>query len=460
MIDEGDVAMNQEIGRTGCANERGLPDGVPARLAWLASRPDVCRELLDTHLRACRAGTRIEDVQVGDAWAGRRGKAFLRLDAALRNGAGTRRTMTFIVELFSDGDARKVLWRLRRRHPGEALRAFAACVRDQRLLIHPLGFDYRLSTLPLAFAPAELRTRRALADHVLTDDPPQVVRYVPEKRCLLRYRAVDLQGVEQFVLGKVHARGEDMVSAGRQRAVAGALAAHPTTKAPKVLGICRQARIVFQEQVGGMSVYDHIRQGTATRAHGSLSGTGLRALHATNLKDLPIHDVVAELVLLDRAISRSFLKSDEQQQAVLVLAALARTAPTITNADFVVSHRDFYDKQVLVSGTMVNLIDFDTLCVSWPEIDVGNYLAHLRLRQHQGYCTQAQANAQGAAFLDGYAHGDDVLDEDRICWALSATSLRLACVYSARPAWTHLAASLLDEASARVRGHSVRAGML
>lgn len=42
-------------------------------------------------------------------------------------------------------------------------------------------------------------------------------------------------------------------------------------------------------------------------------------------------------------------------------------------------HRDLHEKQILVSGGVVGLLDFDTLCLAHPALDAGNLLAHLCL---------------------------------------------------------------------------------
>ncbi len=46
-------------------------------------------------------------------------------------------------------------------------------------------------------------------------------------------------------------------------------------------------------------------------------------------------------------------------------------------------HRDFYDKQLIVDGDSVALLDFDNLAIGDRAQDYGNFLGHCRLRQLQ-----------------------------------------------------------------------------
>jgi aminoglycoside phosphotransferase (APT) family kinase protein len=104
-------------------------------------------------------------------------------------------------------------------------------------------------------------------------------------------------------------------------------------------------------------------------------------------------------------------------------------------------HRDFYEKQVLVDGTQAILIDFDTLCLADPAIDVGNFLAHLRLAglQHLGRVKRLEE-----AFLAAYRPMPSQDLQARVRAYTMSSLLRLACLYSLWPQWSHLAEPLLE----------------
>lgn len=100
-------------------------------------------------------------------------------------------------------------------------------------------------------------------------------------------------------------------------------------------------------------------------------------------------------------------------------------------------HRDFHDQQCLVDAEgHIGLLDFDTLAVGEPALDVANMLGHLELRLWQARMTSIGASEAAALFLDGYSPHRRTLA--RIQAYIDSTRLRLACVYSFRPQWSHL----------------------
>ena len=103
-------------------------------------------------------------------------------------------------------------------------------------------------------------------------------------------------------------------------------------------------------------------------------------------------------------------------------------------------HRDYHEKQVLIDGDRTVLIDFDTLCRGDPALDVGNFLAHLRLAALQ---TVSDSISSEEAFLAGYGLADSLDFRRRMDSYLGSTLLRLACLYSFSTRWRHLAEPLL-----------------
>jgi hypothetical protein len=71
------------------------------------------------------------------------------------------------------------------------------------------------------------------------------------------------------------------------------------------------------------------------------------------------------------------------------LDSLRASVEQLPAGPYVPSHRDFYDKQILVDGERIVLLDLDLACLAEPELDIGNFLAHLHLRELQGSFTGA-----------------------------------------------------------------------
>jgi aminoglycoside phosphotransferase (APT) family kinase protein len=99
----------------------------------------------------------------------------------------------------------------------------------------------------------------------------------------------------------------------------------------------------------------------------------------------------------------------------------------------VLLHRDYYDKQIFIEEDgRTGLLDFDLLATGEAALDVANALVHFELRALQGrYSTTDGARAK-AAFIAAYRPTPVVAQ--RLQAYADATRLRLACVYSCRPA--------------------------
>jgi aminoglycoside phosphotransferase (APT) family kinase protein len=133
---------------------------------------------------------------------------------------------------------------------------------------------------------------------------------------------------------------------------------------------------------------------------------------------------------------------DRLEQA---LDGLRATAAKLQAGPYVPSHRDFYDKQILVDGERSALLDLDMACLAEPELDLGNFLAHLHLRELQG--SLSGAGPLSIEFTRHYWAIGGAIEPQRLEFYEACAHLRLACVYLVRPQWTGLAGRLLDSTS-------------
>lgn len=126
-------------------------------------------------------------------------------------------------------------------------------------------------------------------------------------------------------------------------------------------------------------------------------------------------------------------------------AGLDAVSPASGRRGFV--HRDLHDKQI-IAGPRLTLLDLDGLSVGDPALDVGNLLAHLRLRMLQGRTANGSSHQLQEALLAGYElpwRGA----WRRACLSWEAMTLaRLAMLYALRPAWRYLATDLARTAQA------------
>jgi aminoglycoside phosphotransferase (APT) family kinase protein len=197
-----------------------------------------------------------------------------------------------------------------------------------------------------------------------------------------------------------------------------------------VPAVCAQATDrVRLHPVPGPTLHDLLRtdpRGAATLCVGL--GSALAAVQAADASGLVPHAVTDEIAVLRRWTADADRWAGSNLSAlvepvVAPLAALSVPRP-------VPCHRDLHDKQVIAHPTgAVGLLDLDTLCAADPALDIGNLLAHLRLRVLQGHCTPDAAARCADAVLDamGVPAGPAV-----VAYRAEAL-LRLAAVYTFRP---------------------------
>lgn len=98
---------------------------------------------------------------------------------------------------------------------------------------------------------------------------------------------------------------------------------------------------------------------------------------------------------------------------------------------YVLLHRDLHDKQLLWDGRTLSVLDMDTAARGEAALDLGNLLAHLRLRVLQGVLPAALAQDLRPRLRDLAA--DLGASPSRLALYTRAAALRLACVYAFRP---------------------------
>ncbi len=155
--------------------------------------------------------------------------------------------------------------------------------------------------------------------------------------------------------------------------------------------------------------------------------------------------IADELGVLDQwsvKVQKVALDPPESWHAAVDL--LAHKAPI--EGGLVLAHRDLHDGQWLSTEAALWLLDFDTLCLAHPMLDLGNFAAHIDLRFQQWANTDQKArNNKLEHLLSGY-HRETFVDHRSFGWFRAASLLRLALVYKIRPRWRHLTEPLVAKA--------------
>lgn len=114
-------------------------------------------------------------------------------------------------------------------------------------------------------------------------------------------------------------------------------------------------------------------------------------------------------------------------------------------------HRDFYEKQLIVSPECVTVLDLDTIARGDAGVDLGNFLAHQLLRGLARGEREGGFSRQARAFLEKYEARRGGVDRRNLAFYTATALFRLGSVHALRtatsryrPALWKVAAHFLD----------------
>lgn len=223
---------------------------------------------------------------------------------------------------------------------------------------------------------------------------------------------------------------------------------------PRVIGYYAKRRFLLLAEVSGIPLPEMLARRDAS-LHLMGFGSALASFHRLDLAVVSAHhDATAEERVLSRAAGvveatpfSSQLKARFAQAHHATCELLESTPP---DRQFLL-HRDLHPAQVMVDENFFALVDLDDAARGEAELDVGNFAAHLLLRELQVMGSADTGALQVETFSRAYRLSNPLNDE-RLRAYTAATLLRLVSLERiARPgisvlAWPDLAAGLLTEA--------------
>jgi ABC-type multidrug transport system fused ATPase/permease subunit len=314
-------------------------------------------------------------------------------------------------------------------HGRDDLRAFARpalLVRELGIVLHAFPLHPALPGLVPATDPLELvemlgpRLTSSVPGLALEGCRAEVVRYRRDS-CVLRYEVawrLQRRILKQVLYGKVYAGGEGRlvgpaVTALRQGA-SGSGASLPFA-VPRFHGYLPDLRLVLLEAVPGSPLLPTLlRTSAAGPAAGGPTTEGAvfasaRVAAALHRSSIPVGaprtlagDVEAVRTTVDAVAPLAPALARSLHGHLDALGDLTLDAP----GPSVASHGDFVPSQILFDGPTTGLVDFDTICLAEPALDLGSFAAHLAVavRKAQDAAGMAPGGGQdlGSAFVDEY----------------------------------------------------------
>lgn len=347
--------------------------------------------------------------------------------------------------LFLGGPSRRRAWAVLKPPaaglPGRLRRAAA------RGALHPLP-GLEAWAMPLADDP-ELAASAALDGAGLA---AALGRWLPlaegekPRTGLLRYKPLRRLTVEYRAPGGDRVYGKALRARDRQRIeVSCGLLARSVAAAGLALpcGAIEDSDLLLFEHRPGTEL-DRLIPGPAAGRGVELAGEALAALHRGGCELPAGHPRSREVETLDRWLQVTVRACPEIAQHLgAARGKLVVAAPGVGCGGAVPSHRDFHPGQLLVAPGGITVLDLDTAAMAEPELDAGNFLAHLDLLALGRRSVPAAALARRFRAVYEYEAGRG-LSSRRLLWYRAAALLRLACVYRFRPRGSVLGARLVS----------------
>lgn len=304
------------------------------------------------------------------------------------------------------------------------------------LLLQLFPFDYRLPMLPACLDADGIA--RAL-DSGLRFTGCEPIGYRPGMRCQIRYRTA----AGTSVFGKTAVERTPAQTFELHHRVHAALCRTPQRfQVPQPLRYIPALHLALMAEAPGESLHDLLRTDGNLDTEIRMVAAALADFHRLGINGIErVYAVRDDTDLLEGWVS---LVGELFPRLAGALnesySELVRTQPNSGDIQVFV-HRDFYDKQVLLSPHGLTFLDMDTACKGDAEIDLGNFCAQLRLRGLQ-FGLQAKCAHWERTFLAAYPAS---VAPEKVAWYRRSSLLRLACGYALRPNWQHLAPALLEQ---------------
>jgi len=210
----------------------------------------------------------------------------------------------------------------------------------------------------------------------------RVVKYKPERRCLIEYRlrSDGLPARPLVLMGKARAKGLDrhtyhLIRALRETGFSDD--SEDGSSVPEPIGIIPEFNMCLQRKVAGVSAAHLLPQEGGIK----LARRIAEAVHKLHRADLPArrrHTMDDELRILHQRLPLvAQIEREWARRLERILEKCDRLGNSLVNRRTCGIHRDFYADQVLAQQSRLYLIDWDLYCQGDSGLDIGNFLGHV-----------------------------------------------------------------------------------
>ncbi|MEK6797798.1 MAG: hypothetical protein AABZ12_02405 [Planctomycetota bacterium] len=280
----------------------------------------------------------------------------------------------------------------------------------------------------------DIRTPEADGQAQRSDVYCHLMGYRAGRRAAIAYTVDGGNPSERRLLGKAFYddRAERLLSLHERVGAALAEGSNRRVRVPRPVKVLRDFQMVLFAWEDGRRKPRGFSAQTEFFAAGAAA---LGVLHNVNLPGLPRFGMSEELCIADHwreALETAFPFDAEAVGEIAdrlhVCAAQVELGPDVT------LHRDFYEKQFLVRGGTVTLLDLDTLASGPAEVDLGNLLAHATLLALQHEAGIDEFSRLCRSCIEGYEDGGGRARGKALALFTATALLRIGGVHRFRTA--------------------------
>ena len=284
------------------------------------------------------------------------------------------------------------------------------------LLFQVFPTDNRLPSLPVAVDGAAMAPvlESALAPHAagsrLQSVTARVMRYKPERKCLLRYDLAWCDGAPAAAPRVVWARVARRAKFERTRSILPRV--HPLSarlgfELPEPLGVVPDLAMELCGPVPGVVLFALVQRAEFPALCRGV-GEGLCRLHALPVEVEEVLDVATQVVRLEEnAVAFRWMLPAERERIAAVERELTARLRARAPSPRRLIHGDFHGDNVLVTDGRLVLLDFEDCAMGEPADDVGSNWAHLTWHVQKAAARSALPESGRRAFLEGYLKDAD-----------------------------------------------------
>lgn len=334
---------------------------------------------------------------------------------------------------------------------GGALGRSRFAIADGAIVVCVFPDDAKLSVLSRLGDRAALR--RLLARVLpgcasLWDGELQTLRYKPERRYVALLSTPDGARVAlKFYADGGFAQANRNAKRHRSR---------DRLRLPERVGSLAAHAVLGLEWIEGEALPEAIAGGRAEEC--VRVGEALASLHERRGRRLPARTRETEAALAAAlADSLAELWPAQGRRAAALAARIAAGLPP--DAAPCMVHGDLHDRQVILCGDRVAILDLDRAAHASPLLDLGSFAGRLLRRGALGELAEAQARDATAALLEGYRAARRARLPDGLAayTALALLGLAAEPFRERAPDWPERLAALLGRAEAALAGTGARA---